>query len=63
MKPAPEIFTAACKRFDLQPEITVFVDDLQDNVKGAIACGWQGVWHRDVASTKTDLQRLTGVTL
>ena len=63
MKPAPEIFAAACSRFDLRPETTVFVDDLEENVKGAIACSWHGIWHRDIASTKADLQRLTGVEL
>ena len=63
MKPTPEIFSAACSRFDLQPETTVFVDDLEENVKGAIACGWQGIWHRSTTSTKTALQQLTGVLL
>ncbi len=63
MKPAAEIFSAACNRFDLQPETTVFVDDLQANVEGAIACGWHGIWHRAIDSTKAELQRLTGVEL
>jgi len=63
MKPTPEIFSAACSRFDLTPASTVFVDDLETNVNGAIACGWHGVWHRSVASSKNELQRLTGVEL
>jgi len=63
MKPAPEIFSAACSRFDLHPESTVFIDDLEENVKGAIACGWHGIWHRSVDTSKTELQRLTGVEL
>jgi len=63
MKPAPEIFAAACHRFDLQPESTVFVDDLETNVSGAIACGWQGVWHRDIISTREQLRQLTGIML
>jgi putative hydrolase of the HAD superfamily len=63
MKPTPEIFTAACHRFDLRPESTVFIDDLEENVKGAIACGWHGIWHRSVATSKAELQRLTGVEL
>lgn len=62
-KPDPEIFAAACGRFDLQPEITVFIDDLEDNVNGAVKCGWQGVWHRNVAETTAQLSRLTGVAL
>ncbi|WP_303722320.1 HAD family hydrolase [Malonomonas rubra] len=63
MKPAPEIFAAACSRFDLRPETSVFIDDLEANVKGAIACGWHGIWHRTITSSKAELQRLTGVKL
>lgn len=63
MKPSAEIFSAACSRFDLQPAATVFIDDLEENVKGAIACGWHGIWHQSIASSKADLQRLTGVQL
>ena len=60
MKPAAEIFAVAGRRFNLQPATTVFVDDLEVNVKGAIACGWNGVWHRSFAQTRTELVRLTG---
>lgn len=61
MKPTPQIFAAACSRFDLRPETAVFIDDLEENVKGAIACGWHGIWHRSIASSKAELQRLTGI--
>jgi putative hydrolase of the HAD superfamily len=60
MKPAPEIFAAACHRFDLRPETTVFIDDLEANTQGAIACGWHAIWHRDVAATCAQLRQLTG---
>lgn len=63
MKPAPEIFAAASSRFDLQPEATVFVDDLKENVEGAIACGWHGIWHLDIAQTRHQLSALTGIKL
>lgn len=63
MKPSAEIFAAACGRFDLQPVTSVFVDDLEANVAGAIACGWHGIWHRDIADTRAQLQQLTGVLL
>ncbi len=63
MKPAPEIFSAACRRFDLNPKTTVFIDDLEENVAGAIDCGWHGIWHRSIKTSKTALQRLTGVQL
>lgn len=61
MKPSAEIFSIACSRFDLQPETTLFIDDRKENVEGAIACGWQGIWHRSVAETKRQLTRLTGL--
>lgn len=63
MKPSRELFSAAGSRFDLCPETTVFIDDRQENVEGAIACGWQGIWHRSIEMTKSELQRLTGVEL
>ncbi len=63
MKPAAEIFAAACHRFDLRPETTVFIDDLQTNTQGAIACGWHAIWHQDFASTRAQLRQLTGVDL
>ncbi|SHJ43597.1 putative hydrolase of the HAD superfamily [Malonomonas rubra DSM 5091] len=63
MKPAPAIFSAACNRFDLHPETTVFIDDIEDNVRGAVACGWHGIWHRDIDTSKAELQRLTGIEL
>jgi HAD superfamily hydrolase (TIGR01509 family) len=63
MKPTAAIFSAACSPFDLHPETTVFIDDREDNVRGAMACGWYGIWHRDVETSKAELQRLTGVML
>lgn len=63
MKPAPEIFSAACHRFDLQPETTVFIDDLEANVNGARSCGWHAVWHRDIAETREQVRQLTELKL
>lgn len=61
MKPAAEIFSIACSRFDLHPETTVFIDDREENVEGAIACGWHGIWHRSIAGTRKQLRQLTGI--
>ncbi|HKJ04698.1 MAG TPA: HAD family phosphatase [Geopsychrobacteraceae bacterium] len=63
MKPAPEIFSIACERFDLVPQQTVFIDDMQVNVEGAIACGWNGIHHQSVAETRRQLTELTGFSL
>ena len=43
IKPRPEIFQEAVRRFDLVPTHTVFVDDLAHNIEAAAAQGWGGV--------------------
>ncbi|MFM2449266.1 MAG: hypothetical protein RIS44_1716 [Pseudomonadota bacterium] len=43
IKPRPEIFQEAVRRFDLVPAQTVFVDDLAHNIEAAAAQGWGGV--------------------
>jgi len=58
VKPEAEIFRKAEKRFDLKPETTVFLDDLEGNIAGAIACDWHGIHHTDVESTREKLAKL-----
>ena len=58
MKPDPEIFRAAERRFGLEPETTIFIDDKRENVEGALACGWQGMWHRDKIVSMATLQQI-----
>ncbi len=60
MKPAAEIFAIAEQRFGLGPQRTLFIDDRQENVAGAIACGWQGLWHRDFSETRQVVLQLVG---
>ena len=60
MKPAPEIFAIAEQRFGLVPERSVFIDDKQENVAGAQACGWQGLWHRNAVETREVVLALVG---
>jgi putative hydrolase of the HAD superfamily len=43
IKPRPEIFQEAVRRFALVPANTVFVDDLAHNIDAATALGWWGV--------------------
>lgn len=52
MKPEKAIFREAEKRFHLSPETTLFIDDIEKNVKGAISCGWQAVHHTNVEETQ-----------
>jgi len=42
MKPDPLIYLTLCERFGLTPEECLFIDDNQDNVRGAEVIGMQG---------------------
>lgn len=43
VKPKPEIYGCLCKKYSLQPENSLFTDDVPENVKGAEECGFQGI--------------------
>jgi putative hydrolase of the HAD superfamily len=43
MKPAPEIYRAAAEAVKTPCERCLYVDDLEENVRGAVAVGMQGV--------------------
>ena len=42
-KPDPAIYLHTCERLDVDPEATVFLDDMHMNVAGAEAVGMTGV--------------------
>lgn len=56
MKPEAKIFREAEQRFDLLPENTVFIDDIEENVFGAISCGWHGIHHVGIEETKKQVK-------
>lgn len=58
MKPHPDIYAQAERRFGLEPRATVFIDDLPANVAAARARDWHGVEHRDIAQTTAALAAL-----
>lgn len=43
MKPQPEIFHEAARRFGVAPADLLFIDDVAGNVEAARALGWQGL--------------------
>lgn len=57
-KPDAAIYRLATQRFGARPDRTVFIDDDERNVIGARAAGWQGVHHRDCATTRRALRSL-----
>ena len=58
MKPDPAIFHTAEQQFGIKAKTTVFIDDIQDNTSGAIACGWWGIHHKNSHYTRQQLQHL-----
>jgi len=58
VKPSAAIYREAERRLDLDPAVTVFVDDLPPNVAGAEACGWRAIHHRSPAETRRRLHAL-----
>ena len=58
MKPHPQIYAEAERRFALEPSATVFIDDRADNVAAARTRGWHGIVHRDHGRTLAGLRAL-----
>lgn len=47
LKPQKEIYLRLFEKYGLKPEECFFVDDLQNNIEGAQACGMKGYCHKD----------------
>lgn len=58
LKPDAAIYRALCEKYDLTPEETVFLDDMEDNVTGAKACGLQAIRYTGQAETEQALNQL-----
>ena len=57
-KPDPAIFRLACARLGVQPNETVFVDDVEANVDGAARAGLQAVRHDSTQATIAAIEGL-----
>ena len=62
MKPEPAIYTKLIQKYQLNPENTVFIDDLPDNINAAIHLGMKGIVFKSPESTKEQLLAM-GVTI
>lgn len=60
MKPDPEIFRAACKKLNIKPEETVFLDDSEANTEAAQALGFETI-HVAPGSEFVDLLKTKGL--
>ncbi len=61
IKPQPEIYELLISRYNLVPQECVFIDDLEQNIKGAADAGIHGIVFKDVEQAKEEL-RAFGVT-
>lgn len=57
LKPEPEIFHYALAAMGVSPSETLLIDDLPQNVAGAVAAGMQAIWFEDTASLQRQLQQ------
>ncbi len=58
IKPDPAIYLALQQRFSLEPQTTLFIDDLKANVHAAEALGWQAIHFEHPAQLATRLGEL-----
>ncbi|AKJ27667.1 HAD family hydrolase [Caldimonas brevitalea] len=56
IKPEPEIFAEAARRFAVVPQDSVFIDDHAGNVQAARALGWQAIQFVDAAQCEAELR-------
>lgn len=57
-KPSPEIYRLTAERLGLDPSECVMIDDIADNVDGAIAVGMKGIVYQSVAQMDRDLMTI-----
>ena len=57
-KPDPRIYKHTLEKLGVRPEEVVFIDDLEENVKGAEATGIKGIIFKSVDQCKYDLDKL-----
>lgn len=58
IKPDPEIYRLLLERYDLNAQECVFVDDLPENVEGAVRQGFHGIVFGSMEQTKAELEKL-----
>ena len=58
IKPDRRIYERHAADFNLEPSASLFIDDSQKNVDGAVAAGWQAVLFTGAKALEADLNRL-----
>lgn len=57
VKPEPEIYRCLCEKYGLKPEECLFTDDVPENIKGAQACGFQGIVFESYEKTYPEIMK------
>ena len=57
IKPEPEIYQALIDKYNINPEESVFLDDLEKNIEGAKAFGFQTILFQNLKQAKEDLRK------
>jgi len=57
-KPDPAIYIEAARRVGCRPDECVFIDDMEENVRGAVAAGLRGVHYRPETDLEAELKKL-----
>lgn len=60
IKPEPEIYEELIRRYDIEPERAVFIDDLQPNVEAAERMGFHAIRFMTKQETEKKLEELLG---
>lgn len=59
VKPEPEIFEALIRKYNLEPQEAVFLDDLETNIKAAAAHGFHTILFKNLNQALEDLRNLS----
>jgi putative hydrolase of the HAD superfamily len=58
LKPDPAIYLAAARAAACEPRECVFIDDMEENVRGAVEAGLAGIHYRPETDLAAELRRL-----
>jgi 2-haloacid dehalogenase len=58
LKPGPEIFGEAVRRAGVGAGECAFIDDMEENVRGAAAVGLRGILYRPETDLEFELKKL-----
>jgi putative hydrolase of the HAD superfamily len=60
MKPDLKIYELVCSSMNVLPQEVIFIDDLKENIQGAVDAGMNGIIFRNVLQLQTDIADIMG---